>query len=55
MTYLLLPQIALPLLLGGLILLARVVLRAASAHAGKPLTVSREWLSEHETGRDGGR
>jgi len=55
MANLLLHQLALPGLAVALIIVARVFLRAGSARPGKGLTVSREWLIEHEIGRDGSR
>lgn len=53
MTPLLLREMVPLVLVSGLVLLAWVVMRAASAHSGKPLAVSREWLSDEETGRHG--
>ena len=53
MTPLLLREMVLPILVTGLVLLAWIVMRAASAHDGKAPTVSREWLSDEETGRHG--
>ena len=55
MTNLLMHQLALPALVVALIVVARVVLRSGSARPGKGLSVSREWLIEHEVGRDGSR
>ena len=55
MTNLLIHQLALPGLVVALIVVARVFLRVGSALPGKGLTVSREWLIEHEIGRDGSR